>query len=375
MRDLLGDIGVSEEQIEIANLATSFCRDKSSTDTARELIETRASHRPGVWDEISELGWLGIAVPEAYGGIGLSLAEVVPVMEQMGRTMMSGPFLSTTLAAQVLLKAGTEKQKAAWLPKLASGTRATLAVTELNSGHNPADISAHAKSEGDHLVLSGTKILVTDADSADLVVVSIRIDGDLTLALLDKSVLENSALRREIVIDETRASFAVTLDGVIIQKSDLLEPEPTEAAIMHLHLAANLLLAAEMCGGAQSCIDYTLDYLKTRKQFGKEIGAFQALKHSIVEAYCDFEKARSHLYSAAWCFNDPRRSEIAVRMAKAQADKAFSYAADRAIQFHGGFGFTYECDAQLYRRRALWCSAQHGDAAYHKAKLAELLLR
>lgn len=374
MRDLLGDIGVNEEQIEIANLATSFCREKSSTGTARELIETRTSQASAVWDEIAELGWLGIAIPEEYGGIGLSLAEVVPVMEQMGRTMMSGPFYSTTLAAQVLLKAGTDEQKAAWLPKLAAGTRAALAVTELESGHNPADISANAARDGDHIVLSGTKILVTDADSADLIIASILVDGDLTLALIEKRVLEKNALRREVVIDETRASFAFTLDGVTIHKSDLIDPERTKMAITHLHLAANLLLAAEMCGGAQSCIDYTLDYLKTRKQFGKEIGAFQALKHAIVEAYCDFEKARSHLYSAAWCFNDSRRGEIAVRMAKAQADKAFSYAADRAIQFHGGFGFTYECDAQLYRRRAIWCSAQHGDAAYHKARLAELLL-
>ena len=374
MRDLLGDIGVSEEQIEIANLATSFCQDKSSTGTARELIEARASHSPAIWDEISELGWLGIAIPEEYGGIGLSLSEVVPVMEQMGRTMMSGPFLSTTLAAQVLLKAGTEKQKAEWLPKLATGTRATLAVTELKSGHNPSDISAHAKNDGDHLRLSGTKILVTDADSAELIIASIRVDGDLTLALIETHLVEERSLRREVVIDETRASFAFTLDGVTIHKSDLLDPDQSELATMHLHLAANLLLAAEMCGGAQSCIDYTLDYLKTRKQFGKEIGAFQALKHAIVEAYCDFEKARSHLYSAAWCFTEPRRGEVAVRMAKAQADKAFSYAADRAIQFHGGFGFTYECDAQLYRRRAMWCSAQHGDATYHKAKLAALLL-
>ena len=143
----------------------------------------------------------------------------------------------------------------------------------------------------------------------------------------------------------------------------------------HVDLVANLLLAAEMCGGAQACIDYTVDYLNTRTQFGKKIGAFQALKHETVDAYVDYEKARSHLYSAAWVFSEQGRNEIAVRMAKAQADKAFSFAADRAIQFHGGFGFTYDCDAQLYRRRAMWCAAQFGDARWQKKKPCKIVAR
>lgn len=374
MRDLLGGIGLSEEQIEIANVAVNFCREKSPVERVRALVAEAASHDTSVWDEVSELGWLGIAIPEEYGGIGLSLAEVVPVVEHMGRGLMSGPFVSTTLAAQAISVGGTPAQKAEWLPKLAAGMRATLAVCELDGGYDLTDISAQAARDGDDLVLTGKKILVTDADCAELILVSVMLDGAPTLALVPGEALKPEATRRETVIDETRASFEISLDGIRLSSQSLLDVDLASQTFEHLHLAANLLLVAEMCGGTHSCLDYTIDYLKTRKQFGKQIGAFQSLKHATVAAYCDYEKARSHLYSAAWCFNTPGQKEVAVRMAKAQADKAFSFAADRAIQFHGGFGFTYECDAQLYRRRAMWCAAQHGDAAYHKAKLADLLL-
>ena len=175
------------------------------------------------------------------------------------------------------------------------------------------------------------------------------------------------------MIDGTRRSFALTLDGIVLDPDRRFDPDRAVAALEHIHLAANLLAAADMVGGTQACIDYTLDYLRTRTQFGKVIGSYQALKHPIVDAYTRYEQARSHLYSAAHCFNEQGTGEIAVRMAKASADVAYSFAADRAIQFHGGFGFTWDCDAQLYRRRAIWHAAQFGDAAFHRKKLARLL--
>ena len=135
------------------------------------------------------------------------------------------------------------------------------------------------------------------------------------------------------------------------------------------------LSAAELTGSCQSCIDYTVEYLGTRKQFGKRIGAFQALKHPTVDAFVDYQKARSLLCTAAFNFGQQGEGEIAVRMAKAKAEEVASFAADRSIQFHGGFGFTYDCDAQLYRRRAIFLASQHGDARYHKQKLADLLLK
>jgi len=153
-----------------------------------------------------------------------------------------------------------------------------------------------------------------------------------------------------------------------------MDQDRTQATLNYIDLAANLLSAAEMVGGAQGVIDYTIEYLTTRKQFGKLIGSYQSLKHPTVDAFVEYEQARSHLYAAAHCFTEQGTGEIATRMAKAQADKAYSFASDRSIQFHGGFGFTYDCDAQLHRRRAIWHAAQFGDATWQRKKLADLLL-
>lgn len=371
--DLRGTIGFSEEQADLLEVALNFCRDKSPVDKVRALMTDDVGYDPAVWSEISELGWLGIAVPEEYGGVGLGLAEVVPVVEQMGRCLMAGPFVSTTLAAQLILWAGRDEQKADLLPALSSGTPATLALCEDHADWDLTHIECTAVQDGDGLLLGGTKTFVTDANAAEWVVASVSFEGAPALVVLNKGSIPETAVRREAVIDETRRSYQVTLDGISIAKTSLLEVSKTPEALSQLHLASNLLLSAEMCGGAATVIDYTVDYLQTRKQFGKIIGSYQALKHPIVDAHVAYEKARSHLYSAAHTFTQQGEGEIATRMAKSTASEAFSFAADRAIQFHGGFGFTYDCDAQLYRRRAIWCDAMQGDAAYHRKALAELL--
>jgi alkylation response protein AidB-like acyl-CoA dehydrogenase len=368
-------MGFSAEQGDLLDVAAAFCRERSPVSRVRALMLDEVGHDRALWREIAELGWLGIAIPEAYGGAGLGLAEVVPVIEQMGRRLLAGPFFSTTLAAQAILAGGTEAQKQALLPRLATGTPATVALNEAHGDWALDNIGCRVEASPDgRLRLSGEKIFVCDAAEAEWIVVSALRDREPVLVLLERSALPAAALRRETIIDETRRSFALALDGAEAPGANLLDPARARAALGHVHLAANLLAAAEMCGGTQAVIDYTLDYLKTRKQFGQLIGAYQAVKHPVVEAYIRYEQARSHLYSAAHCFAEQGTGEIATRMAKAQADWAFSFAADRAIQFHGGFGFTYDCDAQLYRRCAIWHASQYGDAGYHKAKLAALLL-
>ena len=175
------------------------------------------------------------------------------------------------------------------------------------------------------------------------------------------------------MIDETRRAFRLELEGVRVSETSLLDPDKALAAIRRVELAGALMAAADMCGAGQSCIDYTVSYLNARKQFGRPIGSYQALKHTTVHAHVQLEQARSHLYSAAHLFEDADGGEVAVRMAKAAAGPALAFAADRSIQFHGGYGFTYECDAQLYRRRAIWGEAQYGDALYQRRKLADLI--
>jgi acyl-CoA dehydrogenase len=369
-----GAIGLSEEQADLLESATKYCIDKSPIDAVRRLIEDDKGYDAGVFREMAELGWLGIAIPEAYGGAGLELAEVVPVVEQMGRNLMGGPFISTTLAAQAVLAGGREEQKQSVLPQLANGTPATVALMEPHADWSPANIGCRAERKGDALALSGTKTLVANTHVAECAVVSVQLDDEPALVLLDAAAIAACVQRRETVIDETRRSYQLCLDGVSISTSALLDAAPALETLERLELVGSLLSAAEMCGGSTAAVNYTIEYLKDRKQFGKPIGSYQALKHPTVDAHVGAEQARSHLYAAAHTFENGEEGEIATRMAKAQAGAAFAFAADRAIQFHGGFGFTYACDAQLYRRRALYCENQHGDAPYHRNKLADLIL-
>ncbi len=367
-------IGFSDEQAQLLTLAEDFCRDKSPVETVRRLMGEEAGFDRAVWDEMVSLGWLGIAVPESFGGSGLGLGEVVTVVEPMGRALMSGPLVPTTLTAQALLHGGTDAQQAAWLPRLCSGAIGTLALTEPHGDWDLAHLTARATRRGGDLVLSGEKRFVLDAASADVIIVSVALDGAPALVLLERTAVSAHALRRETVIDETKRSYALSLDGITVPQSQLLDPARAAATLSHVDMAANLLLAADMCGGTASVIAYTVDYLKTRKQFGRLIGSYQALKHPMADALLAYELARSHLYHAAYVAHTAPAGPIAVRMAKAQACQAYAFAADRAIQFHGGFGFTYDCDAQLYRRRALWGQHQHGDDRYHRKHLAAALL-
>ncbi|MEQ9517975.1 MAG: acyl-CoA dehydrogenase family protein [Parvibaculum sp.] len=367
-------IGFSEEQADLLEVATTFCRDKSPVNKVRELLSDEAGYDKTVWNEIVELGWLAIAVPEELGGIGLGVAEIVPVVEQMGKSLLTGPFISTSLAAQALVVGGTEAQQSGLLAEICAGKIATLALSEPHGDWDLTHVETTGTKSGDEITLKGHKTFVENAAAADIIIASVLLDGKPVLVAIDKTLIPSGNFRRETIIDETRRSYQVSLEGVKVGRNAVLDPSKAAATLEHLHLAANLLLAAEMCGATQACIDYTVDYLQTRKQFGKYIGSYQALKHPIVDAHVAYEQARSHLYSAAFNFSQQGEGEIATRMAKAEACNALSFAADRAIQFHGGFGFTFDCDAQLYRRRSFWCENQHGDAVYHRTKLADLLL-
>lgn len=365
-------IGLSEEQAQLLDIAESFCRDKSPVDKVRALIEEEGGFDDAVWREIAELGWLGIGVPENYGGIGLGMGELVPLVEHMGRSLMNTPFVPTVLAAQALLRGGSEAQKEEFLPKLAAGSAASLAVCEDHADWNLENLTAAATRRNGKLVLSGKKYLVLHAAASDIVLASVALDGQAALVIIPADALDGR-MTREKIIDDTQRAYALDLDGMALDEDHLLPMEMAADTLAHIEQVASLLLAADMCGGAFACIDYTLDYLKTRKQFGKLIGSYQSLKHTMVDAHQLYEKARSHLYSAAHVFGEQGEGEMAVHMAKAEAGEAFSFAADRAIQFHGGFGFTYDCDAQLYRRRAIMGCALHGDTRYHRRKIAELM--
>jgi len=373
-RQLDATITFSDEQGMLLDTATEFFRAKSATAAVRAQLETPAGFGQKVWDEMVGLGWSGLAVPAEYGGSGLSLAEAVTIAEPMGRHLLASPFLSTQLFVQGLLAGGSAAQKSDYLTRVASGAIGTVALFEASGDWDLTRASCDAVIAGGAVRLSGVKTLVTDAAAAELLLISVRCAGAPALLVVEKAQLSAAVLRREIVIDETQRSYRLDLDGITVPAAALISGAAALGALAAIRNGALLLLSAAAAGGTAGVLNLMLEYLDTRKAFGRKIGSFQALKHTCADILIGLERGRSHLYHAASLVASGRDAEVALRMAKAETSDAFAFAADRAIQFHGGFGFTYECDAQLYLRRALWLQYAFGDAAHHRRHLADLLL-
>ncbi len=366
-------LSFSDEQAMILQSARDFCQAKSPIPAVRALLHSNTGYDSAVWQEMVDLGWLGLSIPESFGGSGLGVGSTVPIAECMGRTLLSTPFFSTTLAAQLLLRAGTEAQREQWLPRLAAGTIATVALLD-NGDWGDTTTRCQAELRGDEIRLSGEKWYVADAMAAELIIVLCSLHGAPALVILENSGLD---LSQHTLLDETKRAAKLALSAFVVPASHLLDPERTVAALRDFRLLGALLVAAEATGSTAACLDTVVDYLKTRKQFGKLIGSYQALKHPTVEMLCSLDSARSLIYHAACLVGDDAfdaDAEVACRMAKSQACDALSFAGDRAVQFHGGMGFTYECDAQLYIRRAQWSQQQFGDPWHHRKHLASLLL-
>ncbi|MCB1674748.1 MAG: acyl-CoA/acyl-ACP dehydrogenase [Halioglobus sp.] len=366
-------LSFSEEQAMLLDVAREFCRKRSPMATVRAQLETDTGFDRAIWNEMVELGWAGIALPESCGGSGMGVATVVPVVEAMGRAMLGTPLISTTLAAQLLLRAGGESRLHDSLSELAAGTIATVALLE-NPDWGDTAMRCTLGSDG---MLQGSKKYVTDAGVANLFVVVIQHDGKPALAIVRESQLAAGAITPHTLIDQTKRSASVDFSGVAVAPQDVISGDAVTAALRDLYLLGALLVAAEATGSAGACLDTIVEYLKTRKQFGKLIGSYQALKHPTVDILNAVDSSRSFVYHAATLAGDgclDKDAEIACRMAKAQAAETLLYAGDRAVQFHGGMGFTYECDAQLYIRRAQWSQQQWGDAPHHRKRLAGLLL-
>lgn len=367
-------ITFSEEQAMLQDVAVSFCREKVSIGEVRRQIASDSGFDRELWKEISELGWLAVAVPEEFGGTGLSLAEVVSIVEPMGRHLAGTPFVSTQLFTQGLLAGGSDELKAELLPKICEGAVGTVALFERDGDWDLDHIEAAATIDGDKAWLGGAKTLVCDAGSAEHFLVSVRLAGAPALAILSAADLPRERRRRETVIDETRRSFTLDLTGSSIPRSALISGDKAKAALKAIRDAALLLSSAEAAGGIAGTLELIVGYLNERKAFGRKIGSYQSLKHTCSDILIGLERARSHVYHAAALIAAGENAEVALRMAKVEAGDSFVFAGDRSIQFHGGFGFTFDCDGQLFLRRALWLQYAFGDAAHHRRRLADLLL-
>jgi alkylation response protein AidB-like acyl-CoA dehydrogenase len=340
-------------------------------------MATTRGYDEALWQRIGEeLGFTSLVIPEAYGGAGLGFVELAAVMEEMGRALVCAPFFSTVcLAVSAIVTGGTEEQKRDLLPGIATGrTTATLAFAP-SSGHwNAPGSDVVFAPYGGGFELSGKTSFVIDGHTASLVIVAARSAGDASRSTLFVVPAETPGLLRRALptMDMTRKQAEITLTKVRVPSAALLGVadggDRTLARVLDL---AKVALAAEQVGGAERCLDMSVDYAKTRVQFGRPIGSFQAIKHKLADMFVEVESARSASYYAAWAAaHDEAELPAAAALAKAFCSDAYFRVAAECIQIHGGVGFTWEHDAHLFFKRAKSSETLFGDAAFHRAIVA-----
>ncbi len=362
----------TDEQEQLREFVRSFLEEKSPESAVREQMDTERGFDPDVWAQMSEqMGLPALTIPEAYGGQGFTCVEQVVVLEEMGRALLCAPFFSSAvLAANTLMHCGDEEAKQVHLPQIASGeTRATLAFTEQNGRWDEPGITMVASPDDGSWRLDGVKMYVLDGHTADLIVVAARTAGGVSLFTVDPgaSGLTRTALS---TMDQTRKQAKLTFEGT---EATLIGAEGQGWPVLEtvLDLAA-VALAAEQVGGAQRCLDMSVEYAKVRVQFGRPIGSFQAIKHKCADMLLEVESAKSAAYYAGWCaaeMND-ELPQVA-SLAKSYCSEAYFHAAAENIQIHGGIGFTWEHPAHLYFKRAKSSELLFGDPTYHRELLAQ----
>ena len=374
------DFGFSQEQDLLRQTTRTFLDKECPSTFVRRMLDEPAGTTDDVWQKLAELGWLGLIYPEAYGGAGLGFVDLTVVLEEMGRVVMPGPYFSTVLLGGLALReAGSEAQKGEWLPKIASGeARATLAFLEETPGWNAAAIQLAAKPKGDGFTLSGTKLFVPDAHTADAVVVAARTGKPgaegISLFLVPKGA-KGLAVTLLPTMDQTRKLCEVTLKDVAVGGDAVLGATGSGwKALSRVLDRATVALCAEMCGGAQKVLDMTVEYAKIRQAFGRPIGSFQGVKHKAADMLVDVENSKSITYYAAWAMDEGvAEGPLAASMAKAYVSDAYRKVSAAGIQLHGGIGFTWEHDLHLYFKRAKGSEFTFGDATYHRERVAQLV--
>ena len=367
----------TEEQDLLRETARRFLDDRAPSEVVRKLMESHDGYDPAHWSEIAQMGWQAMAIPEEYGGAGFSFLETVVLMEEMGRSVFPIPYLSTViLSSNLLLELGSEEQKQTHLPGISAGESVwALALTEPSGRWDAAGVEATATPDGDGWTISGTKSYVVDGHVADHLLIVARTGEsaeDVSVFIVDSGAQGVLATKVESM-DQTRSLAAVELDGVQVDQSALLGAVGAAwPAIETVLDIAAVALAAEQVGGAQTCLDMSVEYAKVRMQFGRPIGSFQAIKHKCADMLVQVESAKSAAYYAGWATSE-RNEEFAVvaLLAKSYCSEAYFMCASENIQIHGGIGFTWEHDVHLYFKRAKSSELMFGDPTYHRARLAD----
>lgn len=371
---------LSEEQLMIRDQAQSWVSEQSPVQKFRELRDSNEVFSPFNWNAMVEMGWTGIVVPEQYGGSDLGYLTFGVVLEELGRQLSVSPLLSSALVgASALMLGGDEAQKLSWLPSVVDGSVImTLAVDE-GARHAPTRIQLEAKATGSGFTLSGVKNHVPDGSIATALVVAARTSGSagdkqgisLFVVPADAAGISRQSLRTL----DSRDYATITFDGVEVGADALLGTLDDGFGLLDTILdRARAGLSAEMLGTAAKAFDMTLEYLKTRVQFGQVIGSFQALGHRAADLFTEMELARSCV-EAALSAIDQGNDRIARQcsLSKARSGDFLHHMSNQLIQIHGGIGMTDEFDAGFYLKRARALEHLYGSQAFHKNRYAELL--
>ena len=373
------DFAFSEEQEMLRSSARTLLAKASPSAVVRKLMETEDAYDADLWKKVAEQGWTALGIPEEYGGFGTFL-DLVVVLEETGRVLLPGPFFETMgMAVPAILEAGTDAQKKEVLGAIAAGdARATLAFTEPSGRWDAEGVTLNAQKSGDGWTLNGTKLFVPGAGVADYTVVAARTrssgEDGITLFLV-KGRPAGMSVKPLSTLDMTHKWYEVKFDNVQLGADALMgEPDKGWTPLRRALDWATAGICAEMVGGAQKVLEDSVEYAKTRQQFGKPIGIYQAVSHKLADMLLEVESAKSVTYYAAWTVDaDAPDRGLACSIAKAYTSDAYRHATGSGIQVHGGIGFTWEHDMHLYFKRAKASEVTLGDPTFHRELVAEAL--
>ncbi|MGH8057470.1 MAG: acyl-CoA dehydrogenase family protein [Candidatus Entotheonellia bacterium] len=373
------DFGFNEQQEMLRGSARQFLERECPLEVVRHLMEDEQGYSPELWRRMAEIGWMGLVLPEMYGGSGLSFVDLTILMEEMGRALLPSPFFSSVvLGGLTLFEAGSEEQKQRILPRVASGElRLSLALLETDGRYDPRGIGLRASIRGNRATLTGTKLFVSDAQTADTIIAVARTqrgrgpESGISLFLVDMQSPGVSCAPL-LSIDQTRRLGEVSFTRVNLPVDQMLGARNTAWPVLQRALdKAVVALSAEMVGGAERVLEMSVEYAKTRVQFGRQIGSFQAVKHTLADMKLLVENAKSVLYYAAWAVDcDAPEASRAASMAKAYCSDMYLRVTMDGIQVHGGVGFTWDHPMHLFFKRAKGSEVLLGDATWHRERTA-----
>ncbi len=361
---------LNDEQQAIKSTARDFLAARYKSERIRALADSEQGFEQSDWQEMADLGWPGLALPEEWGGQGLGIVDLAVIFEEMGYALAPSPLLSTTVAGLALATNGTDQQKERWLRSLAAGeARGTVALFDAGTAAAIGEFEMEARPDGDGVVLDGEKVLVLDAASADFLLVA---TADGRRHLVERRA-EGVTVNPEASIDLTRRLYSVRFDGVRVGAEATLNGEQPD--FLPVLWRACVAISAESTGIAQRTLEMAVEYAKDRQQFGRPIGSYQAVSHRCAGMLLETENSRSAFYGAAWAADsEPESLPLAASMAKAYASEAGWRVPDASIQVHGGIGFTWEHDLHFFLKRGKANAATFGDAKWHRERVAELVL-